>query len=96
MDANKFKGSWHQFKGELKKKWGALTDDDLLECEGNYEKFLGVLQKRYGDKKDEVQQWADDWYSEREQEEKEAQLYQQIGQLKVEVDWLKKKAGLLG
>ena len=25
-----------------------------------------------------------------------AQLYQQIGQLKVELDWLKKKAGLLG
>ena len=24
------------------------------------------------------------------------QLYQQIGQLKVELDWLKKKAGLLG
>jgi transposase-like protein len=25
-----------------------------------------------------------------------AQLYQQIGQLKVELDWLKKKAGLIG
>jgi uncharacterized protein YjbJ (UPF0337 family) len=45
MDENKFKGSWHQFKGELKKKWGQLTDDDLLECEGNYEKFLGIIQK---------------------------------------------------
>jgi uncharacterized protein YjbJ (UPF0337 family) len=56
MDANKFKGSWHQFKGELKKKWGQLTDDDLLECEGDYEKFLGVVQKRYGDKKEELQQ----------------------------------------
>jgi transposase-like protein len=30
------------------------------------------------------------------QEEKEAQLYQQIGQLKVELDWLKKKVGRLG
>jgi transposase-like protein len=30
-----------------------------------------------------------------EQEEKEAQLYQQIGQLKVELDWLKKKSGRL-
>jgi len=29
------------------------------------------------------------------QEEHEAQLYQQIGQLKFELDWLKKKAGLL-
>jgi len=28
-------------------------------------------------------------------EQLQAQLYQQIGQLKVELDWLKKKAGLL-
>lgn len=32
----------------------------------------------------------------REEEELKAQLYQQIGQLKVELDWLKKKVGLLG
>lgn len=69
MDKNKFKGNWHEFKGELKRKWGKLTDNDLLECEGDYEKFLGVVQKRYGEQKDEVQRWADDWYSEREQEE---------------------------
>jgi transposase-like protein len=31
---------------------------------------------------------------ERAAEELQAQLYQQIGQLKVELDWLKKKAGL--
>lgn len=30
----------------------------------------------------------------REREQLEAALYQQIGQLKVELDWLKKKAGL--
>jgi transposase-like protein len=31
----------------------------------------------------------------RDEEELKAQLYQQIGQLKVELDWLKKKVGLL-
>jgi transposase-like protein len=31
---------------------------------------------------------------EQDQEAFQAQLYQQIGQLKVELDWLKKKAGL--
>ncbi len=31
----------------------------------------------------------------RSDEELKAQLYQQIGQLKVELDWLKKKAGFL-
>ena len=30
-----------------------------------------------------------------EREQLEAELYQQIGQLKVELDWLKKKSGLL-
>jgi len=30
----------------------------------------------------------------RDQEAFQAQLYQQIGQLKVELDWVKKKAGL--
>lgn len=32
---------------------------------------------------------------EKDDEALKAQLYQQIGQLKVELDWLKKKAGLL-
>jgi transposase-like protein len=31
---------------------------------------------------------------ERDQEAQQAHLYQQIGQLKVELDWVKKKAGL--
>ncbi len=31
----------------------------------------------------------------KESEELEAQLYQQIGQLKVELDWMKKKVGVL-
>ncbi len=54
MDNNKFKGNWHEFKGEVKRKWGKLTDNDLLECEGDYEKFLGIVQKRYGEEKDAV------------------------------------------
>lgn len=33
--------------------------------------------------------------AEKDDEELKAQLYQQIGQLKVELDWLKKKVGLL-
>lgn len=32
-------------------------------------------------------------HQERDREQLEAQLYQQIGQLKVELDWLKKKVG---
>ena len=66
MNREQFKGNWKQFKGEIKKKWGKLTDNDLLEAEGDYDKFLGVVQKRYGDKKEEVERWAEDWYEHNE------------------------------
>ena len=63
MNADQFKGKWIQFKGEVKQKWGKLTDDDLMQVEGNYDKFVGRVQERYGDKKDEVVKWANDWHA---------------------------------
>jgi uncharacterized protein YjbJ (UPF0337 family) len=69
MNQDQFKGGWKQFTGELKKKWGQITDDDLLQAEGNYEKFKGIVQKRYGDQKEEIHKWTDDWYSKRERDE---------------------------
>jgi putative transposase len=48
--------------------------------------LLEGLPSVFADKRSKVQQ---------EQAAHEAQLYQEIGQLKVELDWLKKKAGRL-
>lgn len=63
MNSDQFKGKWVQFKGEVKKQWGKFTDDDLTQIEGDYDKFVGRIQERYGDKKEEVMRWADDWHS---------------------------------
>ena len=62
MNKDLFKGRWTQFKGELKKQWGKFTDDDLLQIEGDYQKFEGALQAKYGDQKEEVSRWADQWF----------------------------------
>ena len=62
MNADQFKGKWMQFKGELKKQYGKFTDDDLTQIEGNHDKFVGKVQERYGDKKDELMKWADQWH----------------------------------
>ena len=63
MNADQFKGKWIQFKGDVKQKWGKFTDDDLMQVEGNYDKFIGKVQERYGDKKEDVVRWADDWHT---------------------------------
>jgi len=48
MNSDILKGQWKAIKGDVKTKWGKLTDDDLTEIEGTEEKLLGLLQKRYG------------------------------------------------
>ncbi len=62
VNQDQFAGSWKQFKGELKKEWGEFTDDDLLEIEGRMDKFEGKLQERYGDRKEELREWVDQWF----------------------------------
>ena len=62
LNEEQFKGKWKQFKGELKKKWGNFTDDDLLYIEGRRDKLDGKIQERYGDRKDDVKKWVDEWF----------------------------------
>lgn len=59
MNWDVIKGNWKKFKGELKVKWGKLTDDDLDVIEGNKDKLVGRLQERYGYSKDEAQREVD-------------------------------------
>ena len=48
MNEDILKGKWKEIKGEVKQKWGKLTDDDLAQVEGKEEELVGLLQKRYG------------------------------------------------
>ena len=54
MNSDKIKGQWKQVIGDIKKRWGKLTDDDLKQAEGNAEVLAGIIQERYGQKKDEA------------------------------------------
>ena len=70
---DQLKGKWLQFKGEVKKQWGKLINDELKQIEGNYEKVIGMLQQRYGancvhlvrerygGEKHELIQWVGRW-----------------------------------
>jgi len=62
VNSDQLKGNWKQFKGELKKKWADITDDDLLYIEGHKDKLDGKIQERYGDKQEEVKKWVEEWF----------------------------------
>lgn len=54
MNEDVIKGSWKQIKGQLKEKWGKLTDDDLTRNEGHRDYLVGRIQERYGLAKDDA------------------------------------------
>lgn len=64
MNQEQFGQFWMELKKPLKVKWDKLTDDDLIEIQGDVAKFGTVVQKRYGDtQKAEVTTWANRRYS---------------------------------
>jgi len=60
MDSDRIKGKWNQIKGDVKRKWGQITDDDLLQAEANMDKLAGTIQQRTGEQRDAVRRWFDD------------------------------------
>ena len=57
MNADQFRGKCNQLKGDLKRKWGELTDNEFMQAEGDYDTFMGRVQEQYGNKKEDVIRW---------------------------------------
>lgn len=57
--SDKIKGNWNQIKGQVKSKYGELTDDDLKYAEGKEDELIGRIQERTGKAKDEIKSYID-------------------------------------
>ncbi|HZJ96852.1 CsbD family protein [Denitrificimonas caeni] len=56
MNTDIFEGKWKQLKGQVKVRWGKLTDDDLDVAEGHSQYLAGKLQERYGLTKEKAEE----------------------------------------
>jgi uncharacterized protein YjbJ (UPF0337 family) len=61
MNTEQIKGQWMQVKGEIKKQWGKLTDDELDRIAGERDKLVGKLQEKYGITKEEAERQVRDF-----------------------------------
>ena len=48
MNWNRIEGSWKQFKGSAKARWGALTEDRLGVVAGKRDQLAGRIQEDRG------------------------------------------------
>jgi uncharacterized protein YjbJ (UPF0337 family) len=61
MNPEILKGRWNQLKGDIRRRWGKLTDDDMVQVQGQVEKMIGKLQERYGYKREQAERELNDF-----------------------------------
>jgi uncharacterized protein YjbJ (UPF0337 family) len=59
MNKDQMKGKLEQLKGEIKRRWGQLTDDDITEARGDMQKLMGKIREKSGDQQQEIEKWFD-------------------------------------
>ena len=57
MNSDQVKGNMKQLAGEIKRKWGQITDDDIMQAEGSMDKLVGKIQERSGDQREAIEKW---------------------------------------
>ncbi len=55
MNSDIAEGKWKQLKGDIQRKWGEMTDDEIDQIRGNREKFVGIMREKYGKSRDDAE-----------------------------------------
>lgn len=61
MNWDRMEGSWTEFRGKVRERWGRLTDDDLDVIAGKRDQLLGRIQQRYGRTREDAERELRDW-----------------------------------
>ncbi|WP_337174057.1 CsbD family protein [Paludisphaera sp.] len=59
INLQNLQGQWNELKGDVKKKWGQLTDDDLRWTNGNIDQLIGRIQNRTGEQRENIEKYLD-------------------------------------
>ena len=61
MNWDQIQVNWVQYKGEVRKNWVKLTDEDLTRIAGRRDELVSRLQARYGFAKPEAEREIEAW-----------------------------------
>jgi uncharacterized protein YjbJ (UPF0337 family) len=60
INAQELQGQWNRLKGQVKEKWGQLTDDDLQITGGNVDQLVGRIQQKTGVARESIEKFLND------------------------------------
>lgn len=53
-------GNWNEIKGQLRTKWGQLTNDEVQSFDGNVERLVGLIQRKTGEARESVEKYLEE------------------------------------
>ena len=64
MNKDQMIGNWEQLKGNVRERWGKLTDDNITQIKGSRQKLSGKIQEMYGVATEEADRQISRWEEE--------------------------------
>lgn len=49
VNENMFKENWREIKGDIRRAWGKLSEDELENTNGDMKQVSSLISQRYGD-----------------------------------------------
>ena len=60
INAQELQGQWNKLRGQVKERWGQLTDDDLQIQGGNIDQLVGLIQQKTGEGREAIEKFLSD------------------------------------
>ena len=52
-------GHWNEVKGQVKERWGQLTDDELVQARGSADQLVGVIEQKTGESRRAIEDFLE-------------------------------------
>jgi len=57
INVQELQGQWNKLRGQVKERWGQLTEDDLQIHGGNIDQLVGRIQQRTGESRESIERF---------------------------------------
>ncbi|NLY00575.1 MAG: CsbD family protein [Rhodopirellula sp.] len=60
VNEQQLQGNWNEIRGNIRSRWGQISDDELTTFNGNVEELVGTIQRKTGESQEAIRNYLDE------------------------------------